>query len=51
MTSDGDLANAILRVVASQDRPGDYETFLERYRNAASPQDEQRYMRGLCGLQ
>ena len=31
----GDLANAILRVVASQDRPGDYETFLERYRNAA----------------
>jgi len=46
----GDLANAILRVVTSQDRPGDYETFLERYRNAASPQDEQRYMRGLWGF-
>jgi puromycin-sensitive aminopeptidase len=46
----GDLANAILRVVASQDRPGDYEIFLERYRNAASPQDEQRYMRGLWGF-
>jgi len=27
----GDLANAILRVVAAQDRPGDYETFIERY--------------------
>jgi puromycin-sensitive aminopeptidase len=46
----GDLANAILRVVASQDRPGDYETFYERYRGAASPQDEQRYLRGLSGF-
>jgi puromycin-sensitive aminopeptidase len=46
----GDLANAILRVVSSQDRPGDYETFLERYRGAASPQDEQRYLRGLGGF-
>ena len=46
----GDLANAILRIVSSQDRPGDYETFLERYRSAASPQDEQRYMRGLYGF-
>jgi puromycin-sensitive aminopeptidase len=46
----GDLANAILRVVAAQDRPGDYETFIERYRGAASPQDEQRYLRGLSGF-
>jgi puromycin-sensitive aminopeptidase len=46
----GDLANAILRVVASQDRPGDYETFYERYRTAASPQEEQRYLRGLSGF-
>ncbi len=46
----GDLANAILRVVASRDRPGDYETFLERYRGAGTPQDEQRYMRGLWGF-
>jgi puromycin-sensitive aminopeptidase len=46
----GDLANAILRVVASQDRPGDYETFFERYRTAASPQDEQRYLRALSGF-
>jgi puromycin-sensitive aminopeptidase len=47
---DGDLANAILRIVASQDRPGDYETFLERYRGATSPQEEQRYLRGLAGF-
>ncbi len=46
----GDLANAILRVVSSLDRPGDYATFLERYRGAATPQDEQRYMRGLWGF-
>ena len=46
----GDLANAILRIVSSLDRPGDYETFLDRYRGAGTPQDEQRYMRGLGGF-
>jgi puromycin-sensitive aminopeptidase len=46
----GDLANAILRIVANQDRPGDYETFLERFRGAETPQDEQRYMRSLGGF-
>ncbi len=40
---EGDLARAILRVVAHQNRPGDYETFLERYRSAVTPQDAQRY--------
>ena len=40
---DGNLARSILRVVANQDRPGDYEIFLERYRQAATPQDAQRY--------
>ncbi|MBW4029581.1 MAG: M1 family metallopeptidase [Acidobacteria bacterium] len=44
---DGDLARSILRVVAHQNRPGDYETFLERYRNAATPQEEQRYLLSL----
>ncbi|NNN01830.1 MAG: M1 family metallopeptidase [Acidimicrobiaceae bacterium] len=44
----GDLARTILRIVANQNRPGDYETFLERYRNAASPQEEQRYQWGLA---
>ena len=45
---DGDLARAILRIVAIQDRPGDYEIFLERYRHAANPQEEQRYLWGLA---
>ncbi len=40
---DGNLARSILRIVAHQDRPGDYETFLDRYRHAATPQDAQRY--------
>ena len=42
---DGDLAGNILRVVATQDRPGDYETFLANYRTAPTPQDAQRYLR------
>jgi puromycin-sensitive aminopeptidase len=46
----GDLAGAILRAVAAQDRQGDYEIFLDRYTNAASPQDEQRYLRSLGGF-
>jgi puromycin-sensitive aminopeptidase len=41
---DGDLAQSILRVVASQDRPGDYEAFLEHYRTAATPQEQLRYL-------
>jgi puromycin-sensitive aminopeptidase len=41
---DGDLAQSILRVVASQDRPGDYEAFLEHYRTAATPQEQIRYL-------
>jgi len=44
----GDLARTILRLVAVQNRPGDYETFLQRYREAASPQEEQRYLWGLA---
>ena len=44
---DGDIALSILRVVASQDRPGDYETFLERHRQAATPQEEMRYLAAL----
>ena len=40
----GDLARAILRIVATQNRPGDYETFLERYHHAQTPQEEQRYL-------
>jgi puromycin-sensitive aminopeptidase len=43
----GDLAASIMRVVANQDRPGDYEVFLDRYLNPTDPQSEQRYLRNL----
>ncbi|HET8990198.1 MAG TPA: M1 family metallopeptidase [Acidimicrobiales bacterium] len=43
----GDLAGTILRLVASLNRPGDYEAFLEHYRAAATPQDEMRYLSAL----
>jgi puromycin-sensitive aminopeptidase len=46
---EGDLGRPIIRVVAHQDRPGDYETFLERFRNAPTPQEATRYQWwGLC---
>ncbi len=47
---DGDIAQSILRVVASQDRPGDYETYLERHRHAATPQEDMRYLTALGGF-
>jgi puromycin-sensitive aminopeptidase len=47
---EGDLAVSILRIVASLDRPGDYETFLERYRHGTDPQEQYRYLRALSGF-
>ena len=47
-TLDGDIARTILAIVADQNRSGDYETFLDRYRNANNPQIEQRYLWGLA---
>ncbi len=47
---EGDLAATLLRIVASLDRPGDYETFLERYASAATPQEEMRYLLTLGGF-
>ncbi|MGC8509454.1 MAG: M1 family metallopeptidase [Acidimicrobiales bacterium] len=47
---DGDLAATILRIVADQNQPGDYETFLERYRHAPTPQEEMRYLMALGGF-
>ncbi|HEY7930755.1 MAG TPA: M1 family metallopeptidase [Acidimicrobiales bacterium] len=47
---DGDLAASILHVVASLNRPGDYEEFLRRYREAPTPQDEMRYLVALGGF-
>jgi len=45
---DADIAGATLAIVACQDRPGDYENFLERYRHATTPQEEMRIL--LSGL-
>jgi hypothetical protein len=45
---DGDIARTILSIVADQNRPGDYETFLDRYRNSNNPQEQQRYLWGLA---
>ena len=45
---EGDLARSILRVVANEGRSGDYAFFLERRRNAATPQEEQRYLWALA---
>jgi puromycin-sensitive aminopeptidase len=47
-TMDGDLARSILRIVADQNRPGDYETFLKRRESAGTPQEVQRYLWGLA---
>ena len=37
-----DVESAILAVVAQLVRPGDYDALLERYRSAATPQEEMR---------
>ena len=47
---DGDLAATILRIVADQNQSGDYETFLDRYRHAPTPQEVMRYLTGLGGF-
>jgi aminopeptidase N len=44
---EGDLADAIVRVVASLDRPGDYDEVLRRFREAKDPLTEERYRTGL----
>ena len=45
---DGNLARAIMRIAAVRNQPGTYETFLDRYHHAPTPQEEQRYQRGLA---
>ncbi len=49
-TMDGNLAPAILRIVAADGLWADYEIFLERYRTGATPQDKQRYLRAFSGF-
>ena len=40
-----DMEPATLTVVAQLMRPGDYDALLERYRAAATPQEEMRSLR------
>ena len=45
-----DIESATLAVVAQLVRPGDYDALLERYRNAATPQEEMRSLGALAGF-
>lgn len=47
---EGDLANAIVAVVNSTHRPGDFEEMRRRFRDAKDPQTEERYRQGLAGV-
>jgi puromycin-sensitive aminopeptidase len=47
---DPDLEGAVLHSVAARVRDGDYEIILERYRNPATPQEEQRYLMALAAF-
>ncbi len=46
----GDLAAPVLAIVVNQNRAGDLDECERRRKNAATPQDEQRYLRGLSGF-
>jgi len=48
---EGDLATAVLATIGSINRPGDFETTLERLREAEDPQTENRYRRALAQFQ
>jgi puromycin-sensitive aminopeptidase len=47
---DPDIEGAVLDVVTDQRRDGDYEVILEQYRNAQTPQHEQRYLFALASF-
>ena len=44
---DANLEAAVLEVVAEARRPGDYDAFYARYKAAATPQEEMRYLSAL----
>ena len=46
----GNLAGVILRLVGIQNRREDYDLFIERYQNGATPQDVQRYLYSLSAF-
>ncbi len=48
---DPDLAGAVVGVVAAVGGADAYESFLDRWRHPANPQEELRYMYGLAGFE
>ncbi|MGH9166090.1 MAG: M1 family metallopeptidase, partial [Acidimicrobiales bacterium] len=47
---DGDVAGAVLAVVAAAGADEDHGRFVARYRAAVNPQEEMRYLYGLAGF-
>ncbi len=47
---DGEVAAAALAIVAANGGREEFETFIEAYRNAASPQDEVRYLQAAIAV-
>ncbi len=47
---DGDLADAVVGVVAGLNRPGDYDELLRRFAEAKDPLSEERYRIGLTAV-
>ncbi len=47
---DADVAAAVTGAVASNGMSDDYETFVQRFKSPANPQEEQRYLRSLAAF-
>ncbi len=47
---EGELASAVIEVVASMARPGDVEVMLERMTSASDPQTAERYRAGIAAF-
>jgi puromycin-sensitive aminopeptidase len=47
---EGDLAAAIVAVVAGLNRPGDYEEMIRRFKSSRDPQEERRYQDGVAAF-
>src|SRR5262249_1329221 len=48
---DANVLAAVIPILAHCGDAGRYEEFLQRFRTAATPQEEQRYLHGLTGFQ
>jgi len=47
---DGDLAAAVVAIVAGLNRPGDYEEMIRRFKEARDPLEERRYQDGIAAF-